>query len=86
MTGNKPKTVQKSVTERPRGSQTKNRHAHTNGQNYAQLTVLQDCELLICSWTKKSMKFWGTFMAVHSKTIFFCRTRGCCIMTMHLPH
>jgi len=52
MKTNKPKTVQKSVTERPRGSQTKKRHAHTNGQNHAQLVVLWNCELLICSRTK----------------------------------
>jgi hypothetical protein len=75
MTRNKPKTVQKSVTERPRGSQTKNRHTHTNGQNHAQMVVLRDYELLISSWTKKSIKFWGTFMAVQSERQYFSQNK-----------
>jgi hypothetical protein len=72
MKSNKPKQVQKPVTERPRGSQTIKSHAHTKGQTHAQLIVLQDCELHICSW--------GTVLAVHSERqylfiyLFFCRT------------
>jgi hypothetical protein len=74
MKRNKPKTVQKYITERPRGSQkkkNKKRHAHTNGQNHAQLIVLQNCELHICSW--------GTFLAVHSDRQYFFTEQ------MHLP-
>lgn len=72
MKRNKPKQVQKSVSERPRGSQTKKSHAHTQGQNHAQLIVLQDCELHICSW--------GTFLAVIQRVnIFFFAEQ------VHLP-
>jgi len=70
MTRNRPKTVQKSVTERPRGSQTKNRHTHTNGQNHARMVVLRDCELLISSWTKINQVLGNFHGSAIRETIF----------------